>query len=71
MYFAGVDVGSATTKAVIVNEDGQPVGHSLFPSGANLAAAADKEPAFNGLSYEKMGLLGTTVAGNPVTGGCV
>lgn len=42
MYFAGVDVGSATTKAVIVGENGRVVGHSLFPSGANLAAAAEK-----------------------------
>jgi len=42
MYFAGVDVGSATTKAIVVDEGGGTTGHSLFPSGANLAAAAQK-----------------------------
>jgi predicted CoA-substrate-specific enzyme activase len=42
MYFAGVDVGSATTKAVIVDDDSRTVGHALFPSGSNLAAAATK-----------------------------
>ena len=38
--FAGVDVGSATTKAVLVNEDAAVLAHTLRRSGGNLAGAA-------------------------------
>ena len=41
-YFAGVDVGSATTKAVLVDIQGTLAAQTLLPSGGNLAAAADR-----------------------------
>jgi len=41
MYFAGVDVGSATTKALIVDEQGRELSHAIRPSGGRLSAAAE------------------------------
>jgi len=41
-YGAGVDVGSTQTKAVIVDEDGNIVGRSLLPTGANVVQAAER-----------------------------
>jgi predicted CoA-substrate-specific enzyme activase len=38
--FAGVDVGSTTTKAVIINEGGAVVGTAIRSSGTDLTAAA-------------------------------
>ena len=35
-YAAGVDVGSTQTKAVVVDENGDIVGRSLLPTGANV-----------------------------------
>ncbi len=40
-FAAGVDVGSTQTKAVIVNENGEIVGRSLLPTGANVVKAAE------------------------------
>ena len=39
--FAGVDVGSATTKAVVITPDGELVGHHVVRSGASFGAAAE------------------------------
>jgi predicted CoA-substrate-specific enzyme activase len=39
-FFAGVDVGSTTTKAVIVNESGAIVGREVHRSGASFSRAA-------------------------------
>ncbi len=39
--FAGVDVGSATAKAVIVGLDGCMIAHAILPSGGRLALAAE------------------------------
>ena len=41
-YFAGVDVGSATAKAVRVDAAGKICAHVVVPSGGNLTLAADK-----------------------------
>ena len=41
MYFAGVDVGSATTKAVIVDGQGRQLSRTIVPSGGRLSAAAE------------------------------
>ncbi|MBP8130595.1 MAG: 2-hydroxyglutaryl-CoA dehydratase [Candidatus Hydrogenedentes bacterium] len=38
--FAGVDVGSATTKAVLLDATGAIAAHTVIPSGGKLAAAA-------------------------------
>jgi len=38
--FAGIDVGTTTTKAVIINTDKKVLGRFVRRSGANLAAAA-------------------------------
>lgn len=40
MHFAGVDVGSTTTKAAVVDEGLALVGKSLLPTGANVVRAA-------------------------------
>jgi len=39
--FAGVDIGSATAKAVLVDEEGKLRAHALMPSGGNLSLAAE------------------------------
>ncbi len=38
--FAGIDVGTTTTKAAIINADSSLLGHSVRRSGADLARAA-------------------------------
>ncbi len=38
--FAGIDVGTTTTKAVIIDEDGKILGRFVRRSGTNLASAA-------------------------------
>ena len=38
--FAGIDVGTTTTKAVIIGADRKMLGHSVLRSGANLTSAA-------------------------------
>ncbi len=40
-YYAGVDVGSVTTAAVIVNAEGSPVGTSVVETGARCARASE------------------------------
>jgi len=40
--FAGVDVGSATTKAVLIDEHAVALAHTLLPSGGRLAEAAER-----------------------------
>jgi predicted CoA-substrate-specific enzyme activase len=40
-YFSGVDVGASTTKAVILNQDNQVLGHSVTNSGADFRGAAE------------------------------
>ncbi len=39
-FFAGVDVGSAAAKALILDNDGAVLGDAVLPSGGNLAEAA-------------------------------
>lgn len=41
-YFAGIDVGSLTTEAVIVDSDGRLVAFSILETGANSTEAAEK-----------------------------
>ncbi len=40
--FAGIDVGASTTKAVIIDSQGQVLGSSVTYSGANFKTAAGK-----------------------------
>ena len=40
-FFAGVDVGSATTKAVLVDMNGELIARSVIPSGGKLSVAAE------------------------------
>jgi predicted CoA-substrate-specific enzyme activase len=40
--FAGVDVGSATTKVVLIDDTGSVLAHMILPSGGNLVGAADR-----------------------------
>jgi predicted CoA-substrate-specific enzyme activase len=39
-YFAGIDIGSSATKAVVINAQGEVLGHSIIDSGADFEAAA-------------------------------
>lgn len=40
-YFAGIDIGASTTKAVVINERKEILGHSVNYSGADFEAAAN------------------------------
>ena len=40
-YFAGIDIGASTTKAIILDENHQVLGHAVVNSGANFKNAAD------------------------------
>ena len=40
-YFAGIDVGAAATKAVIINDRSEIVGKAVQKSGVDLKAAAE------------------------------
>ena len=40
--YAGVDVGSATAKAVLITAGGVVLGEAVIPTGGNLAAAAER-----------------------------
>lgn len=40
VYFAGIDVGSANAKCVIVGPDGDMAGYDVVPSGVGLVTAA-------------------------------
>jgi predicted CoA-substrate-specific enzyme activase len=41
-WFAGIDVGSQATKAVVIDEKNEVVGLGLFPSGADFEKAAHR-----------------------------
>ena len=63
-YFAGIDVGAATTKAIIINETKEILGYSVCDSGADFKGAA--ESAFEeskskaGLKPEDTGVVLST-----------
>ncbi len=40
--YAGVDIGSATAKAVLVDQNGKMLAHVVSPSGGNLSLAAER-----------------------------
>jgi predicted CoA-substrate-specific enzyme activase len=63
--FCGIDVGSAATKAVIINESLQELGRGLAPSGADFAAAARE--VFD-QALEQAGVTGDDVAAVVSTG---
>ncbi len=41
-YFIGIDVGASTTKAIVLDNKSEIIGHSVIHSGADFEAAADK-----------------------------
>ena len=41
-FFAGIDVGASTTKAVIIDEKKEIIGHALSASGADFKASAER-----------------------------
>lgn len=41
-YFAGIDVGASTTKAIIIDKNQEILGHSIKDSGADFENAAEK-----------------------------
>ena len=44
-YYCGIDIGAATAKLVIIDENGQTVGRSLSRSGVDYVKAAEKNLA--------------------------
>ena len=40
-FFAGIDIGASTTKAVIINQDRKILGYGVNSSGADFQAASD------------------------------
>ena len=59
MYYLGVDVGSLTCDAVLVNDDATPVSFSVVPTGARnleaIARARDQALAAAGVGLEQLG----------------
>jgi predicted CoA-substrate-specific enzyme activase len=55
-YFVGIDVGASTTKAVILDESAELIGHSVIHSGADFCAAANDvyRKASTGLEKERL-----------------
>ncbi len=41
-FFAGIDIGASTTKAVIINTKGEVIGYSVTDSGADFELAANQ-----------------------------
>ena len=41
-YFVGIDVGSLSTEAMILNTMGEPVSYSIIQTGANSIDAASE-----------------------------
>ena len=41
-YFAGIDIGASTTKAILLDDRKNILGHAVCSSGTDLKAAADK-----------------------------
>lgn len=41
-FFAGIDIGASTTKAVIISQTGEVAGHAIIDSGADFGLAATK-----------------------------
>ncbi|MCJ7594581.1 MAG: acyl-CoA dehydratase activase, partial [Desulfobacterales bacterium] len=64
-YYAGVDVGSLSTEAVILNEERSMVGYSIVETGANSTEAA--EEAFE-VALRAAGLVREGIAGIVATG---
>lgn len=65
LLYAGVDVGSATTKAVWIDAGGTVLGACVFPSGGNLADAARR---CLGMAAERAGGIPDTAARIVATG---
>ena len=45
MYYLGIDIGSLSCDAVIIDDDGRVVSWSVVPTGARNAVAIDKARA--------------------------
>ncbi len=62
-YFAGIDVGSSSTSAVIIDTGREIIGHEILDTGANSTTAA--ESAFNkaiqraGIDPDPVGIIAT------------
>ncbi|UCD63814.1 MAG: ATPase [Candidatus Zixiibacteriota bacterium] len=41
-YFAGIDIGAAATKAIIIDDKQELLGHAVIDSGADFKAAAEE-----------------------------
>ncbi len=71
-YVAGVDSGSSSTDAVILDRDGRIVGAAVLPTGAGAASGAEKalEAALQkaGLQRSEIGIVVTTGYGRDHVG---
>jgi predicted CoA-substrate-specific enzyme activase len=63
-YFIGIDVGASTTKAIIIDQKKEILGHSVIFSGADFQAAAenayDKAVKMTGREIAKNGTVTST-----------
>ncbi len=70
MLTAGVDIGSATTKTVILNGDGNTLAHTILPTGNNSRTAAELslEQALKaaGLEREALDFIAATGYGREI-----
>lgn len=73
VYFAGVDVGSANAKCVVVGSDGAVAGYAVAPSGVGLVAAAgqvlDDALANAGVSSDRVQSIFSTGYGREIVEG--
>ena len=70
MATAGVDIGSATTKTVILDTDGQILGTTIVPTGNNSRIAADQSLdralASAGLTRDELDCIAATGYGREI-----
>ena len=64
-YFAGIDVGSLSTEAVILSAEGEVLGYSIVETGANSTQAADDAML---AVLGKMGIAYQDIKGSVATG---
>ncbi len=70
VYYAGIDVGAANTKGVIIDAEGALRGFAVLPSGVELASAArqafEKALAVAGVAREEVGAIVSTGYGREI-----
>lgn len=70
VYYIGIDVGSANTKAVLINENGAVAAYVIVPSGVGLLSAArrvlDEALARAGVDWDQVAAVVSTGYGREI-----